>query len=407
MIRRHQGGLVLLQRLLAFLWVWCLLLVAFGAFVRLSDAGLGCPDWPTCYGKLTWPKAHEVDAVQANFPGQAVEIHKAWPEQVHRFIAAVLGVLVLFAVILARDLTSLRLASRMRVHLPILLGVLGVGLAILSYVIEQPQLSGVFFVLGELVLFYGAYSAYRDFRAPHGHLVAMLTLTLGLVCFQALLGMWTVTLKVKPAVVTSHLLGGMATLAMILICALLAYRRDHGIKARSSNAKRSAQWLVRIGLVLLVAQITLGGWVSTNYAALACPDFPKCQGQWWPNLDFREGFVIWRGIGVNYEGGVLDAPARAAVHVAHRLGAVIVGLYLLGLALYAMRRRGGSLYPARQLQAPGLLVLACLIIQIALGISNVVFALPLWVAVAHNGMAALLLCAMIWLAWRSQAEDFR
>lgn len=404
---RHQSGMVLLRRLLAFMVLWCLVLVAFGAFVRLSDAGLGCPDWPTCYGKLTWPKAHEVEATQANFPGQTVEIHKAWPEQVHRFIAAVLGVLVLVAVILARDLTSSRLAGRLRVHLPIFLGVLGVAVAILCYIIKQPMPSGFFFVLGELLLFYGAYAAYREFRAPHSQLVAMLTLTLALVCFQALLGMWTVTWKVKPAVVTSHLLGGMASLAMILFCMLLAYRRDQGIKARAAGAKRSAQWLVRIGLVLLVAQISLGGWVSTNYAALACPDFPKCQGQWWPNLDFREGFVLWRGIGVNYEGGVLDAPARAAVHVAHRLGAVIVGLYLFGLALYAMRRRGGSLYPARQLQVPGLLVLVCLLLQIGLGISNVVFALPLWIAVAHNAMAALLLCAMIWLAWRTQAEDFR
>ena len=406
MISLRQTGMVALQRLLAFSVLWCLVLVAFGAFVRLSDAGLGCPDWPTCYGKLTWPKAHEIEAATASYE-QTVEIHKAWPEQVHRFIAAALGVWILIAVLLARDFSSPRLVSRLRAHLPTLLGVAFVALAVFSYIVKMPGLSGLFFVLGELLLFASAYTAYRDYRAPHGHLVAMLTLTLALVCFQALLGMWTVTLMVKPAVVTSHLLGGMATLAMLFLCALLAYRRGQGISTRASTAKRSAQWLVRIGLVLLLVQITLGGWVSTNYAALACPDFPKCQGQWWPDTDFREGFVLWRGIGVNYEGGVLDAPARAAVHLAHRLGAVIVGLYLFGLALYAMRRRGGSLYPARHLHAPGVALLICLSIQIGLGISNIVFALPLWVAVAHNGMAAMLLCAMIWLAWRTHAEDFR
>ena len=326
MISRRQPGMVLLQRLLAFSVLWCLVLVAFGAFVRLSDAGLGCPDWPTCYGKLTWPKAHELDVVNASFPERPVESHKTWPEQVHRFIAAALGVMVLFAVLLARQINATRLVTRLRAQLPVVLGVGAVALAVASYILKMPVWSGAFFVLGELILLVSAYTAYRDFRAPHGHLVAMLTLTLALVCFQALLGMWTVTLMVKPAVVTSHLLGGMASLGMIFICALLAYRRDSGSSGRARPSKRSAQWLVRIGLLLLAVQITLGGWVSTNYAALACPDFPTCQGQWWPDADFREGFVIWRGIGVNYEGGVLDAPARAAVHLAHRVGAVVVGL---------------------------------------------------------------------------------
>jgi heme a synthase len=390
-----------LRRGLVLAVLWCLLLISFGAFVRLSDAGLGCPDWPTCYGKLSWPKAHEVDLANVAFPARPVEMHKTWPEQVHRHIAAGLGLLVFILTLLGR--TQLREGgasarqSWLLASAPIFLGAAAIALAMVLYIKGFAASSGLAMLVGELILLVSA-------MRSRG-LARWLTLTLALICFQALLGIWTVTLLVKPAVVTAHLLGGLATLSLLLYCALLAHQRSES----SPYARRASlsPWLVRIGMLLLVMQITLGGWVSTNYAALACPDFPKCKGQWLPETDFKEGFVLWREVGVNYEGGVLDAPARAAVHLTHRIGAVVVGSYLFWLAFLSIRRRSAALFPGRDLRMPGVALLITLIAQITLGISNVVFALPLWVAVAHNAMAALLLCAMIWLWWRNNAQSNR
>ena len=206
--------------------------------------------------------------------------------------------------------------------------------------------------------------------------------------------------KVYPNLVCS---GGLATLSFLLYCALLAHLKK---SAQQYRARPSiAPVLVTLGIILLVAQITLGGWVSTNYAALACPDFPKCKGDWLPETDFKEGFVVWREIGVNYEGGVLDAPARAAVHITHRVGAIVVSCYLLLLAFLALRRKAASLFPGGNIRTPALLMCACLLMQIGLGISNIVFALPLWVAVGHNAMAAMLLSSIIWLWWRNSGRD--
>jgi len=371
-----------LRRGLLFAVIWCFVLIAFGAFVRLSDAGLGCPDWPTCYGRLTWPGHEEVN------------VAKAWPEQVHRHIAAGLGLWIFGLTLLASRIQRAAIT-------PILIGCAFVAAAMTLYIkakgyplIAGPG-SGAVMVLGELTLLYGAFRT-------HG-LARWLTLTLALICFQALLGMWTVTLLVKPAVVTAHLLGGLATLSLLLYCALLAHLKISGAQYR--RLPSIAPNLVRLGIVLLLAQITLGGWVSTNYAALACPDFPKCKGQWLPETDFKEGFVVWREIGVNYEGGVLDAPARAAVHLTHRIGAIVVTFYLLLLAFLALRPKNATLFPGRNIQTPALFMCACLLTQVSLGISNIVFALPLWVAVGHNAMAALLLASMIWLWWRNSGAD--
>ena len=371
-----------LRRGLVLAVLWCLFLIAFGAFVRLSDAGLGCPDWPTCYGRLTWPGHEEVN------------VAKAWPEQVHRHIAAGLGLLVFALTLLARRLQRDPLIST-------IVGCAFVALAMTLYItakgypfIAGPG-SGAAMLLGELTLIYSALTTRG--------LARWLTFTLALICFQALLGMWTVTLLVKPAVVTAHLLGGLATLSFLLYCALLAHLKK---SAQQYRARPSiAPVLVTLGIILLVAQITLGGWVSTNYAALACPDFPKCKGEWLPETDFKEGFVVWREIGVNYEGGVLDAPARAAVHITHRVGAIVVSCYLLLLAFLALRRKAASLFPGGNIRTPALLMCACLLMQIGLGISNIVFALPLWVAVGHNAMAAMLLSSIIWLWWRNSGRD--
>ena len=371
-----------LRRGLVLAVLWCLFLIAFGAFVRLSDAGLGCPDWPTCYGRLTWPGHEEVN------------VAKAWPEQVHRHIAAGLGLLVFGLALLARRLQRAPLLST-------LIGCALIALAMTLYIKFKayPLLagpgSGVAMVLGELTLIYSALRTRGLARS--------LTFALALICFQALLGMWTVTLLVKPAVVTAHLLGGLATLSLLLYCALLAHRKNSTMQYR--HRPSIAPVLVQLGIALLVAQITLGGWVSTNYAALACPDFPKCKGQWLPETDFKEGFVVWREIGVNYEGGVLDAPARTAVHLTHRIGAIVVSCYLVLLAFLALRPKSASLFPGRNIRAPALLMCVCLLAQLSLGISNIVFALPLWVAVGHNAMAAMLLASMIWLWWRNSGAD--
>jgi cytochrome c oxidase assembly protein subunit 15 len=298
-----------------------LAVVMLGAWVRLTDAGLGCPDWPGCYGRLVVPDqatpAHELGA-QFTRP---LEAGKAWREMIHRYLASTLG-LVCFA------------------------------------------LAGI---------------AWRNRRDPSQPWRAPLVLV-ALIVFQGLLGMWTVTLLLKPVVVVAHLFGGFATLALLFSLG----------RWRSTSVRAPAR-LRTLGVVAaaaLVLQIFLGGWTSANYAALACPDFPKCQTQWWPAIaDFAEGFVLWRGLGIDYEGGVLDHPARVAVHFTHRLGAVLAALLV---ALFAWRL---AREPATR--GDGLAVLAALAAQLSLGVSIVWFGVPLAVAVLHNGVAAILLLTVI------------
>jgi cytochrome c oxidase assembly protein subunit 15 len=202
-----------------------------------------------------------------------------------------------------------------------------------------------------------------------------------LVIFQGLLGMWTVTLLLKPIVVVAHLLGGFATLALLASLG----------RWRTGRFPQSTGGLRLLGITAaaaLVLQISLGGWTSANYAALACPDFPTCQTQWWPAItDFEEGFVLWRGIGIDYEGGVLDHPARVAVHFTHRLGAMLAAV-LIALLGWRLVRESAT-------RGDGAAVLAALLLQLCLGVSIVWFGVPLAVAVLHNGVAALLLLAVI------------
>ncbi len=362
--------------------VWCFILIAFGAFVRLSDAGLGCPDWPTCYGKATWPKAHEIEAANAAFPERAVEMHKTWPEQVHRHIAAGLGSWILLLTTLTL-LATKQSINRKRDQFVLWSGVALIAAAVASYIAEMHVASGISFASGEALLLW--------LSLQHRGMARWITLTLMWICFQALLGMWTVTWLVKPIVVTAHLLGGLLTLALIFRCLQLSQLRAVPTSLRNRNPI-ATRWIA-IAAITLSAQIFLGGWVSTNYAALACPDFPTCQGKAWPETDFREGFVLWRGIGVNYEGGILDAPARAAVHITHRIGALVASAAILWLCFLAWRAR---------LRTPAAMLAGCLCVQVALGISNVVYALPLKVAVAHNAVAALLVLALMHLWWRNR-----
>lgn len=331
------------RRLAVLAAILCFGVVVFGAFVRLSNAGLACPDWPTCYGKLTWP-VHATDIAVANAEFERpVEVGKAWREQAHRILAGSL-VLVTFAL---------------------------------------------------------AWLAWRARSTAAGVPSRTALMAAALIVFQAMLGMWTVTLKLKPVIVMAHLLGGMATLALLVWIATRLHAKwgsgsdSSGGKPQSaphSGAPKRAAILVAI--VLVAIQIALGGWTSANYAALACGfDFPKCLGAWWPATDFRNGFVLWRGIGVDYEGGVLDGPARAAIQLTHRLFAVLVAGHLFALGSRLLRA------PAWRLAGTGLIVLVA--IQIALGIGNVQLGLPLPVATLHNAGAALLLALLVWMLART------
>lgn len=360
-------------------WIAVLLalcVIAFGAFVRLSHAGLSCPDWPTCYGKATWPvHAQEIAHANATFE-RPVESHKAWREQFHRHIAALLGVLVLSLALVATRQRSNAKA--------IILGASAlVATAIPLYMREWYVASSVLVVMAELTLLVMA------FRWDNRDFARAATLTLALIIFQAMLGMWTVTWLLKPVVVMSHLLGGMTTFAMLTWIAnraspLAAIPNPPGLKIRG-------MLIVAIGLVAF--QIALGGWVSANYAALACGvDFPACQGQWWPRMNFEDALVLWRGIGVDYEGGVLDADARTAIQMMHRLFAVVVFGHVLALAVRLIRDG--------RLPTYGWSIGFVLCAQVALGISNVMAGLPLKVATAHNAVAAILLFLLVGLLAR-------
>jgi len=298
--------------------------VGLGAYVRLSDAGLGCPDWPGCYGHLVGvPDTHaEQAAAAAAFPGKPVETHKAWKEMIHRYAAGTLGLLIL-------------------------------GIAI---------------------------SAWRRERESRPWLETGL---LALVVFQAVLGMWTVTLLLKPAIVTAHLLGGMATLALLALCLIRETKVGAGGTARRAEMATPALGL--LALAAVVGQIVLGGWVSSNYAALACTDFPTCQGRWWPEADYANAFHVVRELGQTAEGGLLPVSALKAIHWSHRLGALLVLAAVGAYAMVLIRRR----------QRMGWWLAALLAAQVGLGIANVLLSLPLAVAVAHNLGAALLLTTLV------------
>lgn len=310
--------------------------VVLGAWVRLSHAGLGCPDWPGCYGQLTWPDAPaEIEAANQAFPDRPVDTGVAWKEMVHRYLAGILVLLV-------------------------------IGLNILAW---RPK------------------SSFRTdlytFRGITGGLLI-------LILFQAALGMWTVTLKLWPIVVLAHLLGGFATFGLLCWLVFRSGRQAVGVTGWAFRKQRN--WILA-ALAVLTFQVALGGWTSANYSALACPDFPACQGQAWPAMDFSEAFVLWREIGVDYEGGVLDLPARTAIHMSHRIGAAITLLVLVVLAI--------RLISAPASRPAGLILLAGAGLQVTLGILNVVLHLPLANAVAHNGLAALLTALLIWLLHRA------
>jgi cytochrome c oxidase assembly protein subunit 15 len=315
-----------LPHFVTFAFVLAICVVMLGAYTRLTDAGLGCPDWPGCYGRMVLPSGGEaLKEAQSTFPSTPISAPKAWTEMVHRYLAGTLGLLL-------------------------------VGIAI-----QVLRLSR------------------RGYTLPWKYPLLLLVV----VVFQALLGMWTVTLKLLPAVVMGHLLGGM------LIVALLARFRLALCKEEDCGNSALKFW-VRLGVVLVFCQIALGGWVSSNYAGIACIGFPRCNGLWLPNLHLMEGFNIFSTLGVNYQGGVLDNEVRVTIQFVHRLGAVVVFLYVLSLVAYILTTI--RLKPLRILAILcGLLV--C--VQCLLGILNVQYLLPITLAVLHNGVAALLLASMV------------
>ncbi len=320
------------SRIAGFTVILALVVVVLGAYVRLSHAGLSCPDWPGCYGQLLVP-AEEKDVASANlaYPDRPLDVGRAWKEMIHRYLAGLLGLaIILMAVV-----------------------------------------------------------AYRRRRDP-GQQLLMPSVLVVLVVFQALLGMWTVTLLLKPLVVVSHLIGGLSTAAL---CWWVFLRHGSAYSAAAWLPAQRLRWprrLAGLAIAVLLGQIALGGWTSANYAALACVDFPLCQGELWPEMAFGEAFVPWRGLGQSYEGGVLETDARVAIHVAHRLGALVTFLYLGFVAVYLMRSA-----PSRRLAAAAGVMLLLLVAQVSLGVGNVLLQLPLGVAVAHNATAALLLLSTV------------
>jgi cytochrome c oxidase assembly protein subunit 15 len=354
--------------LLAALFAFCV--VMFGAFVRLSNAGLSCPDWPTCYGKATWP-GHAQDIARANeaFPDRPYETHKAWREQVHRFLAGSLGVMVLGIAVVAAWRRRFAVAA-------VLLAAVFAAVGVVMYMRGEHVVSSCLSALAIALPLLAAAKLDRPGAWKVGVAV------LAVIIFQAMLGMWTVTLLLKPIVVMGHLLGGLATFALLAWAALRWWR-----VGTPDDRFAHLRGPVAIGIAVLVCQIALGGWTSSNYAALACgTDFPKCLGQWWPQTDFGQAFVLWRGVGVNYEGGVLDMAARSAIQIAHRIGALVTFCYLAWLA-HRLARAG--------LRKVGIAVAVVLVAQVLLGIGNVHLGLPLPVATAHNGVAALLLFTLL------------
>jgi cytochrome c oxidase assembly protein subunit 15 len=354
--------------------------IVFGAFVRLSDAGLSCPDWPTCYGRAAWPTQAHHGAEHAATAIRPVEVDKAWREQFHRMIAGALGVLTL---------TLALLAARRRRHgiAQVVAAAVLVAIAIPLYMRGNHVGASILAIAGEALLLFAA------LRWSNLDLARVAAFTLAVIIFQALLGMWTVTWLLKPIVVMGHLLGGLLTFSLLLWMAW----RSTNLPIRLADAMKLRKLLI-VGLALLGLQIALGGWTSANYAALACgTDFPTCVGRWWPPTDFREGFVLWRGIGVDYEGGVLDGQTRIAIQMAHRMMAVVVFAWLLWFAWRLLRTPGMRGWAS-------LLALAT-IAQVSLGIANVKLALPLWTAVLHNAGAVLLLFVLVSLLARLRAPE--
>ena len=331
------AGAVMLRRLALFGVLLCLVVIVLGAWVRLTDAGLGCPDWPGCYGHVTPAGAEKNEGkIESYSPGWEYDSGKAWREMIHRYAATTLGfVIVLIAAIAI---------------------------------------------------------AYRRGR-PMSPLYAVVLLAT--VVSQGVLGAFTVWWLVKPLVVVLHLAGGLTTLSL-LFWLWLQMRRTTGVVRPPGGATRirtldGARRAAVIAVVVVGMQTLLGGWTSSNYAAVACPDLPRCQGQWWPEgMDYEDAFVLWRGLDINYTGGVLEHPARVAIHFTHRLGAIVATLAVLSAAWLAIRNA-----PTALVRNAGWWAAGALGLQLLIAFAMILKAFPLSLATAHNAGAALLIMALL------------
>lgn len=325
------------------LWVTLFLtfdLIMFGSFTRLTDSGLGCPDWPGCYGHANPLQAHaDISAAEAVQPTGPVTVMKAWIEMIHRYLAMGVGVLIIAALVIAwRNWRK---------------------------------------------------SRYDDGSVTRPFSPVFPTLLLLFVCLQGAFGAWTVTMKLQPVIVTIHLLLGMGLLALLTWTA--ARESHHDPVAKDALSLRGA---AAIALLLLSIQIALGGWVSTNYAALACMDFPLCHGKLIPEMDFANGFTLWRHLGKTAEGDYLPFPALTAIHFAHRSFAFVVFAVAGWLAHRALKIEG--------LRKTAKWILIILAIQLTTGVLTIFLNWPLTLAVAHNGGAALLLLLLVMVNFKAR-----
>lgn len=324
-------------------------LIAFGAFVRLTDSGLGCPDWPGCYGQLLPAQAAtqiNQAIVEQGGPHGAVSHSKAWIEMLHRYLASFIGALIL--VMFVRAVIA-RIGQRRAANRGGLIDT-GVGLA-------WPL----------LLLF--------------------------VVSLQGLFGKWTVTLKLMPVVVTTHLMGGMLLFALLIWFWMRERERSGDSRAMTIAVSGRARWMVWLALLIVAGQIFLGGWVSTNYAVLACADFPACGGTYMPSVDWREGFTFARALGRNPDGSFLSLDALRAIHWAHRMGALVTTAMVIAAALTLMRSHAA-------LKRQAMWIKLALVAQVVVGICTVLFSQPILLATAHNFIAAALLATLVVAAYR-------
>ena len=334
-----SAGAVAIRRLAGFGMLLCLTVVVLGAWVRLTDAGLGCPDWPGCYGHVTPAGAERIEGrIESYDPGWTYDSGKAWREMIHRYAATALGLVIVL-------ITALAILHRR----------------------ERPA------------------------SAPF-------TVTLlAAVVLQGMLGAFTVWWLVKPLVVVLHLIGGLTTLGL-LTWLWLTMRRRTGLVRPEPGATRivaldGARRAAAVAILIVAGQIMLGGWTSSNYAAVACPDLPRCQEQWWPQgMDFSEAFILWRGLDINYTGGVLEHPARLAIHFTHRLGALIASLVVLLAAWLAYRSA-----PTPLVRHGAIWAVSALGVQWLIALFMILKAFPLSLAAGHNAGAALLLLSLLLL----------
>ena len=310
--------------------------ITLGAYVRLSDAGLGCPDWPGCYGHLIGipNNTSEIVAAENNFFGTTFDVIKAWKEMIHRYLAGFLGILIF----------------------------------IISLIFYKNNVHNIF------------------------KLSAIISV---LVIMQAILGMLTVTFQLQPLIVMFHLLGGLTIITLLWLIFLRFNKNSYFSESEfvDNVMNNQVNMLLMFGyatLIVLVIQIMLGGWTSTNYAALACFDFPKCNTFWWPDMNFIDAFTVQFTTGLNYEFGRLDSPARVAIHFSHRILAILVTFMILALSIISYK-----IIKVSYQRIISYLLVFFLLIQVLLGILNVKMSLPIYIAVAHNGNAALLLMCLV------------